>query len=310
MRFNDRDFEILSWMIYLKHLNRFDFRDAFFKKSTNPRRYPYRKLLKFMEAGYVTTTKIPVEAKDLYLPTEKAAKLLRDEGIPHAMGLSKDKEFANYRHDRILIRLWVLFKDLKIGIYVPERVIRSIKPRGACPDALIVTQKAAYAIEYERTEKTLERYKGIFERYRDREHYDVVLYITESKGIIEKIEDKFWDLENVYFITREELFEKKGEAVFRFQNKTLPLKQLIRESWRGSLKDLERRFLKKIISPKPDESWKDEKPYIPWPKGGGGKNDDGEEWDGEEHGGFSVDPPVDPPMDGDETEGDEEDENF
>ncbi|GEM_PF-1412685 len=310
MRFNYRDFEMLSWLIYLKHLNRIDFRDAFFKKGTNPRRYPYRKLLKFMEAGYIAATKIPVEAKDLYIPTEKAAKLLRNEGIRHAMGLSKDKEFANYRHDRVLIRLWIFFKDLGIGIYVPERVIRSIKPRGACPDALIVTQRAAFAIEYERTEKTVERYKEIFERYKRREHYDFILYITESEGSIRRLEDKFWDLPNVYCITREELFEKKDQAVFRFRTRAIPVKQLIRDARKGTLRDLERGLLRKIISPKPDESWKDKKPFIPRPKGGGGKTDDGGDWHAEEGGGPSVDPPVDPPMYGDEERHHEDNESF
>ena len=309
VRLKDRDFEMFGWLIHLKHMNLIDTRDAFFDKDGNPRRAPYRRFLKLMKEGYIKTTKIPTEPKDLYIPSEKAVKLLRDEGIPWAMGLSKDKEFAHYRHDRVLIRLRILFeKELKIGIWVPERVIRSIKPRGACPDALLVTKTEAYAIEYERTEKKLERYKEIFERYKKREHYDFVLYITESKGIIKKIEDKFWDLENIFFITREELFEKKDEALFSFRTMTLPLKRLIQESRKGTLSDLEWRFLRKVVLPKPDESWKERKPYIPWPKGGGGKMDDGGDGRGEQ-GDSSVDPSTDPSVYGDAERKDKDEEN-
>ena len=115
------------------------------------------------------------------------------------------------------------FQDLGISVWVPERVIRSIKPRGASPDALLVTKTETYALEYERTEKKLERYKEIFGRYKHREHYDFVLYITESRALIQKIEDKFWGFENIFFITRKELFEKRDQTVFSLRTMTFPL---------------------------------------------------------------------------------------
>ena len=186
------------------------------------------------------------------------------------------------------------FQDLGISVWVPERVIRSIKPRGASPDALLVTKTEAYALEYERTEKKLDRYKEIFERYKHREHYDFVLYITESQALIKKIEGKFWGFENIFFITREELFEKRDQTVFSLRTMTFPLKRLIQDSQKGTLSDLERRFLRKIISPRPDESWKERKPFIPYGGGGGGKDDDRDVGERKERGDFSVDPRVDP----------------
>lgn len=264
--FNERDFEIFRWLIYLKHLSLVDIRDYFFDKDVNPRRYPYRKFLRFMKEGYVKTIKIPTESKDLYLATEKAARLLREEGIPLTIGLSKDKEFGHFRHDKMLVSLWILFKRMGLGVFIPERLIRSIKPHGSCPDGIILGNAHAYAIEYERSEKKLERYGQIFESYQTKSQYDFVLYIMESKALINKLEEKFPYRGNVYFITREELVKKEHQAVFRLGEDKLSVFNIYRDARRERLRDLPREFLRKVIAPKDGENWKNEKLDIPWPE--------------------------------------------
>jgi 2-haloacid dehalogenase len=62
-------------------------------------------------------------------------------------------------------RFEILFEELGIGLWIPERVIRSVKPHGITPDALIMTVDQVYPVEYERTEKDPVRYKKIFDRY-------------------------------------------------------------------------------------------------------------------------------------------------
>jgi len=191
-----------------------------FFKGCNPYRAPYRRLLKLVKAGLIETKRVYIESKDLYIPTKKAVKLLMRRGGPYALGLSKDKDFANYEHDKTLIDLRILFGDLGIKTWIPERILRSARPTGSCPDALLVTSNYLYAIEYERTEKKLTRYKEIVERY-NRGNYHAVLFICRSQALIKKIKN-IASSRRFYFISLEDLTKDRENAVFLSWSDGLP----------------------------------------------------------------------------------------
>lgn len=245
-----------------------------FFEDCNPNRAPYRRLLKLMKVGLIETKRISIEPRDLYVPTQDAVKLLRAEGIPYSMGISKDTDFICFRHDKTLIDLRILFKDLGIKIWVPERVIRSINPTGCTPDALLLNQSYIYAIEYERTEKKLTRYQDIFYRYERGQNYDAVLYISPGRAFISKIKEKYVPSRRFYFITLKELLEGKENATFFSMSDGLPVKQFVNESTQCDLKEAPREFLEHIIRPKANDSWEDRKPFISIPKASEKNGDD------------------------------------
>ena len=247
MRLMERDQDILAWILHMRfsHLNQIG--EKFFP-GCNIHRAPYRRMLKLIEAGLVRTQKVYSDPRDLYIPTPAAVTALKASTYPFAIGIAKDKTFVNYFHDRELIDLRILFEGLGIGLWIPERVIRSVKPHGITPDALIMTVDQVYPVEYERTEKDPARYKKIFDRYNYSSKFEKVLYILPSERRIESLKKKtgyVW--KKFYFVSLEELEREKGDAVFRSSQGELPVRVLVEYSMDGTLADRTREEIKAIV---------------------------------------------------------------
>ncbi len=263
MKLQMRDYELLNWLVQMKFMLLDQIARVFFK-GCNPYRAPYRRLLKLMKAGLIETKRVYTESKDLYLPTKKATQLLMRRGTSYALGLSKDKEFSNYEHDKTLIDLRVLFMELGIKTWIPERILRSARPTGSCPDALLVASNYLYAVEYERTEKKLTRYKEIVERY-NRGNYHAVLFICRAQSLVKKIKS-IASSKRFYFISLEELMRERENAVFTSWSVSLPIQYLIETSSEHDLEDLPREILQYLVSPKKDQRPEAGTPFISIPK--------------------------------------------
>lgn len=308
MNIQERDYFILLWLLYHPFSSLEQMKPLF--KCRNPHRAPYRRLLKLVKEGLVETVRVYTEPQQLYLATRKAVALLRSVGFQYVPGVVKDKKCKNFDHDSKLIDLGLFFEQLKVGIWVPERVIRSIKPKGNSPDAILLTGNANYALEYERSTKEPQRYRKIFERYTTKEKYDAVLYILPTEARIEKLREKIaYISKKIYFISEEKLFREKENATFFSSSDGLPVKQLIYYSRTGPIEELDREELKGIIQSESPDAWKERKPFIPF-TGGGGRKDHGDaSWDPESNTESSVDPHVYPSSYPDE-DGEPEEDGF
>lgn len=295
MMIQERDYEIMAWLDHMSFSHLKEIQDVFFE-GCNPDRAPYRRMLKLMEAGLVETVKVYSDPRDLYVLTHAGLARLRAVGFQYVPALPKDKRFKHYEHDYGLIRLRVLAREMKLGIWVPERVIRSIKPRGSCPDALLLTANANYAVEYELNAKEpLERYKAIFNRYDASKNYDAVLYVLPTEARIQKLREKLGYIQKkIFFISEEKLFHEKDKATFFSSCDGLPVEQLIYWSRSGPIEALEREELKAVIQREDPEAWKDRKPF----SGGGHRSKAAEESGGQKN------------EEREEDASSEEDENF
>lgn len=249
MILNDRDLDILSWLVHMKFMLLDQIARAFFK-DCNPNRACYRRILKLMKEGLIAKRKVYIEPKDVYIPTKKAVSVLRSEHMSFTLGISKDKTFATFNHDKRLIDIRILFKELGIRTWIPERVLRSFRPRGSCPDAFLTTQKAHYAIEYERTEKRLLRYKDIFRHYDDENKFSAVLYICHSESFISRVKKKHYPSRRFFFITLEKLFSERENATFFSFSDGLSVKRLIEESQDCDLNQIDPIRLEDFLKPK------------------------------------------------------------
>lgn len=247
MRLMERDQYILAWILHMRFSHLDQIGEKFFP-GCNIHRAPYRRMQKLVKAGLVGTQKVYSDPRDLYIPTTDAVTALVAGNYPFAIGVAKDKTFVNYFHDRELVDLRILFEALGIGLWIPERVIRSVKPHGITPDALIMTVDQVYPVEYERTEKDPARYKKIFDRYNYSSKFEKVLYILPSERRIESLKKKtgyVW--QKFYFISLEELEREKGDAVFRSSQGELPVRVLMDYSMDGTLADRPREEIKAIV---------------------------------------------------------------
>ncbi|OGW85723.1 MAG: hypothetical protein A3C35_02280 [Omnitrophica bacterium RIFCSPHIGHO2_02_FULL_46_11] len=276
MKIQERDYWTMGWMNIMNHAHLEEIRDVFFP-GCNPKRAPYRRMLKLIEAGLVKVVRINNDPRPLYVLTHAGRARLLAVGFQYVPALSKDKKFKHYEHDYGLIRLRTWAREQGIGIWVPERVLRSIKPRGSCPDALLLTANANYAVEYEPTQKEpIERYKTIFSRY-DASKYDAVLYVLPTKARIQKLHEKLGYIQKkIFFIDEETLFRDKAKAVFVSSCDKLPVEQLIYWSRDGDVEALEREELEAVIHREDPDAWKDRKPLI---GGGGHRKSEDESYD-------------------------------
>ncbi len=267
MMIQERDYFILLWLLYHPFSKLEQMKHLF--ECQNPHRAPYRRLLKLVKEGLIETVLVCTESEQLYLATRKAVMLLRSVEFQYVPGVVKEKKPKNFEHDNKLIDLRLLFQELKIGIWVPERVIRSIKPKGNSPDAILMTGEPKYAIEYERSTKESQRYRKIFERYENKEKYDAVLYILPTEARIDKLHERVpYIPKKIYFISEEKLFREKANATFFSSSDGLPVKHLIYWSRGESVEDLEPEELKEVIQSESPDAWKERKPFIPFTGGG------------------------------------------
>ena len=268
MKLMVRDCDILAWLLHMKFSHLDQIGRKFFP-GRNIHRAPYRRMLKLMAAELVATRKVYSDPRDLYVPTQAAIKALENSSYSFAIALAKDKAFPNYFHDRALIDIRILFEELGIGLWIPERVIRSVKPRGGSPDALILTVDQFYAVEYERTEKDPARYKKIFDRYNYSDKYGKVLYILPTEKRIETLKKKMGYIwKKFYFLSEEILRIEKGDAVFRSSDGKLPVSFLAEYSMDGVITDRTRDEIKEVVESETPGAWQNSKPFDPY--GGGG----------------------------------------
>ena len=275
MHLKYRDVEILTWLVHMKFMTLDQIGRAFFK-DCNPNRACYRRILKLIKGGYIATRKVYTDPKDVYVPTRKVVKLLEQDGFPYAIGLPKDKSFPNFGHERTLVDIRILFHELGISTYIPERIIRSMRPTGACPDAIVITANCIYAIEYEHTEKRLERYQRILERYEIKEHYDKVLYITPTETLRERIKKKYPLPDHIFFISKEALFRDRERAVFFSSKDGFDIDNLMDDSSSQGLETVNPEFLKEVVRPGKEKSWKNKQRFIHY-EGGQSKRHEVEE---------------------------------
>lgn len=249
MKLQPRDFQILTWLVHMKFMLLDQIAEVFFEGS-NPNRAPYRRILKLMNDGLIDTRKVHEELCDVYVPTKKAVRLLKSNKIPYALGLSKDQAGFNYGHDKTLVDLRIFFRQLGIGVWIPERIIRAVKPRGWHPDGLLLTKNALNAIEYEHTEKKLERYNEILRRYeKAMKCYQRVLYITVSPSLRKRLSYKYGLAPHIFFITKEELFLKRQDAVFKgSEAHQLAVRELTAESIDLDLGEFDPKIFKNRLS--------------------------------------------------------------
>lgn len=294
MRLTKRDQDMLAWILHMRfsHLNQIG--EKFFP-GCNVRRAPYRRMLKLIAAGLVATRKVYSDPRDLYIPTKAAVTALKACYHPFAIGIAKDKTFQNYLHDRGLIDLRILFERLGIGLWIPERVIRSVKPHGITPDALLMSVDGVYPVEYERTEKEMSRYQKIFDRYNYSSKYEKVLYILPTERRIESLKKKLgYVWKKFYFVSEEELKREKNKAVFRSSQGDLPVSVLVEYAMGGTLHDRVREEIKMIVESESLDRWRGG-PFVPAGelerKGGEGGSerdpddaDDEDDWDENDEG--------------------------
>lgn len=292
MQLVSRDVEILSWLVHMKFMLLDQIGFVFFK-DCNPKRACYRRILKLMKGGFIAKKKVYTEAKDIYIPTKQAVAVLHDERVTFPLNISKDKAFANYGHDKGLIDIRILFQKLGVQTWIPERVLRSFKPRGFCPDALLLNQSATYAIEYERTEKRLSRYRDIFKRYEESNQFDAVLYICPNESFIARVRKKHNPSRRFYFIAFETLFTEKEHATFFSHSDGLPMTHFIQDSTKRVLNDVKPEFLKELFKSKDPEAWKRRKPYVKVPTARD-RDDDHDDYASHYNGEEESDPNLDP----------------
>ncbi len=148
-----------------------------------------------------------------------------------------------------------------------------------------MTADAHYAVEYEYSEKEMERYKRIFDYYGYQKNYDVVLYILRTEARIEKLREKIPYIDSkIYFINEKDLLLDPTGAVFFSSKGELSMEELLSYSLTCPLEAVERQDLEEIILAGSKQSF-----FSP-SGGGGGKHQDDEVPEEETSSDDSVDP--------------------
>ncbi len=221
-----RVLDLMRWILEQKFMTGEQIRKLFWKGQGKESTEEYRRLRELLEEGFLKKGMGSNCRYVLYLVTAKGVKLLKCYGKHQGLSEVCDVGDSNYNHDIAVTDLRIMFYEWGYKEWVSERVLSKRNDLRYLPDGIIHHRGKNYAVEYEATLKSRDRYREIFLHYLLEDQVDKVLYVTNSEEMIgkmslQKIRDK------ICFTTIQDLQEHKLDAPIKGMESACSLRELL-----------------------------------------------------------------------------------
>lgn len=187
MKIMRRDVEAMGWILEQKFMTVHQVERVFWKGRGEKSIEAYRRLLELQRAGYLKRSKSGIYRNVLYLVSARGLRQLKIFGRDRGLSEVFDVDYASYRHDAMVTDLRIMFGEWGFNDWASERVLSLHKNLRRLPDGMIYQQGKQFAIEYESTQKSKQRYGDIFLEYQMERQIEKVLYVVETPGLLEKL---------------------------------------------------------------------------------------------------------------------------
>lgn len=207
-----RDIRLLRTLFEQKFLSREQIRDYFFDGR---KRYCDERVWKLRRFGWIEKFRAVFAGHELYLATKSAYHFFCEQSVkvPEPFEMP---DFRTVSHDLLVTDIRFLFERIGFGAsWMSERLWRMGRSASLwAPDAVIHIGGDPFALEVECVQKTDERYRDIFWRYREEREIVACLYVADE-SLLNTLLEQAKNFPRIYFTTKTELFEKKEKAAFR-----------------------------------------------------------------------------------------------
>ena len=215
MKIMERDIEVMGWILEQKFMTEQQVRRIFWKDITEESREAYKRLYELQKEGYLKTSKKKIYRHALYLVTRNGVNQLKSFGRNRGLGELADADYSNYKHDIAVTDLRVLLHDWGYTDWVSERVLARRNDLRRIPDGMLYHRGKYFAIEYELTQKSKDRYREIFYNYELDNQVDEVVYIVETPEMAAKLSQEAATCNKLHFVPLADLQKNQVNAHLR-----------------------------------------------------------------------------------------------
>ena len=151
---------------------------------------------------------------------------MKGSGYEQGLGEIHDVDYTLYRHDMAVTDLRILFHGWGNTEWVCERILSKRNDLRHLPDAMVYHQGHYLAIEYESSRKSKKRYHDIFIECELDNHMYAVIYVVDSKELVERIREFATPCKKILFTTFQELQDQKLDTLLKGVDGTFALREL------------------------------------------------------------------------------------
>lgn len=215
MKIMDRDIEIMGWILEQKFMTRKQIRKIFWRDLSDKSTEDYRRLCELRNEGYLKTSKRSFYKQALYLATAKGVRQLKAFGRNRGLGDLVDADYSNYKHDSAVTDIRILLHDWGYKDWVSERVLGRRNDLRRIPDGMIYHRGKYFAVEYESSQKSKDRYREIFYNYELDNQVDAVIYIVDTPEMVQKLSQEAATCNKLHFVPLEDVQKNQVNAHMR-----------------------------------------------------------------------------------------------
>jgi len=201
VKITERDIEVMGWILEQKFMIEKQVRSVFWKGVSKKSCAVSKRLNKLQEEGFLRVNKERMYGSLVYLVTRCGVSQLKEFNRTRGLGIVKDTDYSNYRHDLAVTDIRILFHELGYAEWESERVLSKNKNLDRIPDGMIFNKDKYIAVEYESSQKSKERYREIFYQYELDSHVGKVLYIADTRQRAEKLAQEVSACSKPHFVS-------------------------------------------------------------------------------------------------------------
>lgn len=218
LELTDRDIALFK----LAHEHRFivysQIKEGFWKNVSLESKTCNKRIERLVKSGYLSSKRSERKDINAYFATSKSLKILRARGLDSGLELYQVSEYfdRNIDHDLKVLNLRILFRDLGLDSWIPERVVLEREKQRKTPDGVLTRNGMRVALEFENDGLTKDkgRYQGMLNYYRDHEVYDLLFLIVDGPIKDWLVFEMNYDSRRQWFTTYRELQQNRGNAYF------------------------------------------------------------------------------------------------
>ncbi len=182
-----RDVEVMGWILEQKFMTVEQVKRVFWKDIKCGSKEAYRRLLALQRAGYLKRSKRSIYRNVLYLVSARGLRQLKVFGRDRGLSEVFDVDYASYKHDVVVTDIRIQLHEWGYTHWACERVLCMHNNLRRLPDGLLQHKGKCFAVEFEGTQKSKQRYGDIFLEYQLDKQIDRVLYIVDTPGLLIKL---------------------------------------------------------------------------------------------------------------------------
>jgi len=223
-----RDIAIFKLIHEHRYLPNNQIRDAFWPGCSITSHVTYRRIERLVKMGYLKRDYSTRLSMVVYLLAESGLKELQCRGLDSGLLLyEKTDDFDRLsEHDLNVLNLRILLRDLGLGDWRSERLLKEKDNLSKIPDGVLNVRGLKIAIEMDNSLKNQTRYRDSFGYYGENTGYALVFMVMNT-SLKNWLLAMHYDVKRVWFTNYKHLFKSREQALFENKSGSFHLNRIL-----------------------------------------------------------------------------------